>query len=281
MQTIKIMKRKTSLIFTLFLAFISITGCNKDENTEQSVTLPPYESMVIDFGNLTSTTKSANVVSQANWTYSAVSVGFWNAVIWTTFAVPVTAFKAAFSQTPQKIDDTSWQWTYSVDGFTSQYTARLVGTLQSTQIDWKMYITKTGINGFDEFLWFEGTSNLDGQSGQWILYQSPTYPEKVVQIDWEKTGEEVGDVKYTYVRELDDNGQANTFKNSSLIYGLQDDFFDAYVNVHVYSAQTSGFVDSQIEWSRTDYSGRVMSEQYFDDTDWHCWDSTGADSICE
>jgi len=279
------MKKHTTLIFTLLLAFISIIGCKEIENTDQSVSLPPYESMVIDFGGLTDGTKSATInnteTTYVNWTYSAVSVGFWNVIIGTTFAVPVAAFKTAFSHSPQKIGDNQWQWSYNVDGFTSQYTARLVGTLEASQIQWEMYITKTGINGFDEFLWFEGTSNLDGESGQWILYHSPTYPEEVIQIDWEKTGEEVGSVKYTYIRELDDDRQPNDFKNSYLIYGLQDASFDAYVTIHIYSAAAADFVDSQIEWSRSDYSGHVMSATFFGDTDWHCWDSTGADSICD
>ncbi len=279
------MKKNATLIFTLLLALISITGCKELDDTNESVSLPPYESMVIDFGDLTNTTKSGTInnteATYVNWTYSAVSVGFWNVIIGTTFAVPVAAFKTAFSKSPQKIDDNQWQWSYTVDGFTSQYTARLVGTLETSQIQWQMYVTKTGINAFDEFLWFEGTSNLDGESGQWILYHSPTVPEEVIQIDWEKTGDEVGSVQYTYVRELNDEGQENLFNGSTLTYGLQDASFDAYVNIHVYSAAAADFVDSQIEWSRSDYSGHVMSENFFGDADWHCWDSTGADSICE
>lgn len=277
------MKKNTILIFSLLLALF-FAGCNDDENTDQAVSLPPFNSMVIDFGELTSTTKSVTInndgATYVNWTYSAVSVGFWNVIIGTTFAVPVAAFKTAFNHSPQKIDDKQWQWSYNVDGFTSQYTARLVGTLETNQIQWEMYITKTGINDFAEFLWFEGTSDLDGESGQWILYHSPTFPEEVVHIDWEKTGEEVGSVKYTYVRQLDDDRQPNDFKNSTLTYGLQDASFDAYVTIHVYSATADDFIDSQIEWSRADYSGHVMSETFFGDTDWHCWDSTGADSIC-
>ena len=78
----------------------------------------------------------------------------------------------------------------------------LLGTLEADQVKWEMYITKTGIEPFDEFLWFEGTSKIDGKSGQWILYHSAAFPEKTVQIDWKKEAEEVGEIKYTYVREF-------------------------------------------------------------------------------
>ena len=279
------MTTKIKLLLSAILLLLAIAGCKDDENQDQAPVLPPYESMVIDFGELANETKSASIVNSevthVNWTYSAVSVGLWNVIIGTTFAVPVAAFKNAINHTPQRIDDSSWQWTYTVDGFTSQYTARLVGILQSGQVKWEMYVTKTGINAFDEFMWFEGTSQLDGMSGQWILYHSPTFPEEVVQIDWEKSGEEIGQVKYTYVRELNDNREPANFKNSYLIYGLQDETFDAFVTIHAFNEQSASFADSQIEWSRSDYSGRVMAEHFFSDSEWHCWDSSGADTICE
>lgn len=274
---------KKLIIFLLFIAVIS--GCKKDDNSSSAPTLPPYESLVVDFGEMGNATKSATVSdavqTKLNWTYAALSVSFWNVMIGTTFAVPAAAFKTAFSYSPEKTGLTTWQWSYTVDGFTSSYSARLVGTLESSQVKWEMYITKTGVNPFDEFLWFEGSSALDGNSGQWILHQSADFPDKAIQVDWEKTGDEVGQVKYTYVRELDDSGQPAKYKGSYLIYGLQDKTFDAYVNIHVYNDQISDFADANIEWSRTDYSGHVMSQLFYGDSNWHCWDSTGNDVVCE
>ena len=95
--------------------------------------------MVIDFTQITDDSKSASTV-KTNWIYSAASVGTWNLIIGTTLAIPVASFKAAFAQEPTQINDLTWQWEYSVDGFTSQYTARLLGKLQPDQIEWKMYI---------------------------------------------------------------------------------------------------------------------------------------------
>ena len=54
----------------------------------------------------------------------------------------------------------------------STYTARLTGQIRTSDVAWKMYITKEGTGGFPEFVWFEGTSKLDGTGGQWILNQS-------------------------------------------------------------------------------------------------------------
>lgn len=269
------MKQLTFLLIIL----LSISSCKKDNIRKDAPQLPPVETMVIDFGELAQTQKSTSF-EKSNWLYSAVTVGVWNTLIGTTFAVPVAAFKLAFNHQATKIEDLKWQWQYTVDGFTSQYTARLVGTLESTQVRWEMYITKTGIDSFDEFLWFEGTSNLDGNSGKWILYHSAEFPEETVQIDWIRESGVVGEIIYTYVRELNDARVADPFNGSTLTYGLQEGDFDIYVNVHAYDFQNQAFYDTFIEWSRTSYIGHVKSEIFFSDTDWHCWDSQGDNVDC-
>ncbi|HKI88647.1 MAG TPA: hypothetical protein VKA38_06440 [Draconibacterium sp.] len=277
------MKSKFSALIVIVLIILSFNSCEKNEIV-QAPTIPPAETMVIDFGKLANANKSApiaenDLVTKTNWLFAASTVGIWNIIIGTTFAVPVAAFKASFSQIPSKINNT-WEWKYSVDGFTSQYSARLVGTLQTSQVKWEMYISKTGVDSFEEFLWFEGTSALDGKSGQWILYHSADFPEKTVQIDWQKEGDKIGNVKYSYVRDLNNERQSDNFNGSYLIYGLQDQTFDAFVTVHAYNFQTENFTDTSIEWSRSDFSGHVKAEQYFNDTAWHCWDSAGNDIDC-
>ena len=277
------MKTRIIQLFTLLLAILFIVACKKEE-TDTAPTIPPYETMVVNFSNFANQNKSvatqAEILSNVNLAYSAVSVGVWNVLIGSTFAVPLAAFKTAFTQNPVKIADGTWQWTYTVDGFTNQYTARLVSEVQTSQIKWKMYITKTGTDPFDEFLWFEGTSDPDGNSGQWILYHSSLYPEKTVQIDWEKTVSAVDKIKYTYVGVKDELGNSLDDPGSYLIYGSQEGIFDAYITSHHYSQQEEAFIDVFIEWSSTDNSGHVKAEYFFGDTDWHCWDSAGNDVDC-
>ncbi len=143
-----------------------------------------------------------------------------------------------------------------------------------------MYITKTGINPHDEFKWFEGISDLDGNGGEWALYHSYEHQDKVLEIDWTKTGDEIGQITYTYVRALNDLGETENFNGSYLTYGLQDEYFDAFYTVHAYSENLSNYTDTYIEWSTTEYFGHVKAEYWFQDTDWHCWDNTGEDMDC-
>jgi hypothetical protein len=273
------MKTTSIKILTILVLGIALFSCNKEETATTAPELPPVETMVIDFSQLDATKSVA--LTKANWFYSATTVAFWNVMLGGTLAVPVASFHAAVGQKAQQIDDLTWQWQYNVDGFTSNYTARLIGKLLSNQIKWEMYITKAGIDSFDEFLWFEGTSNLNGNSGQWILHHSAEFQEEMLQIDWMKSGENIGQITYTYVREKNDQDAADPYFGSTLTYGLQDEEFDAYINVHMYNPQKVDFTDTYIEWSRTNFNGHVKAEHLYNDTEWHCWDSTGNDIECD
>jgi hypothetical protein len=138
-----------------------------------------------------------------------------------------------------------------------------------------------GIEGFDEFLWFSGNSALDGDSGYWILNQGPERPDPMLRIDWERAGDEIGNIRYTWVRELDDQENDDLFLNSYLEYGLQEGNFDAYFNAYVYDTNLQEFTEVDIEWSRNTFEGRVRSMAYFEDENWRCWDSNGDDIACE
>ena len=84
------------------------------------------------------------------------------------------------------------------------YKARLTGQIRTSDVYWKMYIAKEGTGGFTEFVWFEGTSKLDGTGGQWIFNESSTdKPAGSLQIDWTKTGNiNRHMIKYTYTEKL-------------------------------------------------------------------------------
>jgi len=276
----------------LSLIMIFATSCEKSTDINEQGTspeLPPFESMVIDFGAFDESGNSGkattlvydNKAPNGNWVFSRVVVGVWSSALYSTLAVPVASFQAAFSQTPEKISEDTWEWTYSVNGFTSEYTARLTGQLTANGVVWNMYITKMGIEGFDEFLWFSGNSSLDGNSGTWILNQGPEKPDPMLQIVWERSGDEIGYIKYTWVRELNDQENADPFRDSFLEYGLQEGNFDAYFNAYAYDTNLQAFTSVDIEWSRDTFEGRVRAFAYFEDELWHCWDSNGDDVACE
>src|SRR5680860_41358 len=98
-------------IVAILLVTIVFASCNNDDLSRTPPEIPPLETMVIDFSSLGITNKSISV-AKTNWIYSATTVGVWNLIIGTTFAIPVAAFQLAFKQGPTQTGDLIWQWEY-------------------------------------------------------------------------------------------------------------------------------------------------------------------------
>ena len=270
------MKKIISPLLVLFVAIGIFYGCKKDKGDPP--VLPPAESMTIDFSNFASNKKSleqlpsAKGTENSNWEYAATVAGVWKLIINLTLAVPVTAFRDAADQTPEYLSEKTWQWSYSVTYANTLYKARLTGQIRSSDVMWKMFITREGTGGFDEFLWFEGTSKNDGTGGQWILNQEPEAAITLLQIDWAKTSSSVGNIKYTYLKN-------DTFKNSYIEYGLTDKALNAFYNIHYFNSVK--FSDVNVEWNTTTHNGHVKSADYLGDDNWYCWDSNKINTICQ
>lgn len=274
------MKKFFSSLFIIVMAALVFTGCEKKGDPPA---IPPAESMTIDFSFFTSTKKSANLtgdlkglnaVENTNWTVAATVAGVWNTILVSYLIVPVTAFEKAIESKPSFLDSKTWQWKYSLNVLAATYTARLTGQIRTDSIKWEMYIMRDGVNGFAEFKWFEGTTALDGNSGQWILTQSQTAQVPMLKIDWEKTGTGITGIKYTYIK------TGESFNGSYIEYGKTTGSLDAFYNVHFWETNRSKFVDVNIEWSTTLFNGRIKALDYFQDSSWHCWDANGNDGPC-
>jgi len=279
------MKKTLIILLSAVLMAGLLTSCKKKKGDPPA--LPIEESMIIDFSNFEIGKKSVDLfysdkgVENSNWEFAATVAGYWRAILTSTLIVPVSAFKLAVDQTPEWIEEDTWEWNYSASVFSVTYKARLVGQIRASDVLWTMYVTREGNGGYPEFVWFEGTSALDGNSGQWTLNHSYTYQESVLQIDWTSSGNSVGTVKYTYVRTLNDNRETDTFNGSYIEYGKTSNTLDAYYSIHYYSKDYLTFWDVDVEWSTVSYNGRVQCSPRFVDSDWHCWNSQLVNVTCE
>ena len=259
------------LIFVFSLSLI--TACKKDKGDPPL--LPPAESMKIDFSNFSSARKSLEILpdqkgtSSSNWEYAATVAGIWKLILNTTLALPVTAFVVAANQTPVFISGKTWQWSYTVSYLNATYKARLTGLIGASDVQWKMYVSKEG--GFSEFLWIEGTSKIDGSAGSWTLYEDPATGVAFLQIDWAKTTNIVGNIKYTFLK-------PGSFKDSYIQYGLTSNTLNAFYTIHYYNG--TRFSDVNVEWNTTTKNGHVKSTDYMPDGNWYCWDSNRVNIVC-
>ncbi len=274
------MKKNLYILFLLVVSAAILQSCEKKGNPPA---VPPVETMLIDFSNFTSSTKSVatfeslsnpKAVPNYNWSVAATVAGVWNRLFYDNFSVPVEALRKAIENKPSYLANKKWQWKYSVNVLSVTYVARFTGQITSKDVKWEMYISRSGAGGFAEFLWFSGTTALDGKSGQWILNESKDSQVPMLQIDWLKTATEVSSVKYTYVK------SGNPMKNSYIEYGHTTTSLDAFYTIHLYDESRGTFVDLNIEWSTTGHNGRIQATAYFSDNNWYCWDGNGNDIQC-
>jgi len=281
------------ILIVLILPFLAVVSCKK----ENPPAMPPAESLVMDFkafGGTSPQQKSemlkyavdSTVQDSSNFVYAKTNVGFWNLIIVVTLAVPVAAWYAAIGNNDWKqVDDHTWQWKYTYKVFVDTYNARLVANNEAADgIKWEMYISKTtGLNTFAEVKWYEGLVAKDGMSGQWILNENPQNPTPFLQVNWQKTGDKVGYIKYTYIRQKDDQGNDIPYYNNYIEYGKTTNApFDCYYTMVLYDTWwTKQNNTINIEWNSTDLSGRVKSPLKFNDSEWHCWNSQFYNITCQ
>ena len=280
------MKNLFSILFAITLVAVLSGGCKK--KAEPPV-LPPAQTMLIDFSDFVtkksapveSNIKGVNAVENSNWEIASSVAGLWNLILATRIAVPVAAFQKATDNQPVYLDNKKWEWKYSVNAIGATYKARLTGQIRETDIKWEMYIAKEGVGAYEEFLWFEGTMAPDGKSGQWILNHSQALQVPMLQIDWVLNGTSIGSVKYTYIMELTENGDPETFKDSYIEYGLTTNILNAYYNVHInITGIQNDFKEVLIEWSTENHNGHIKSSYFFQDELWHCWAGNGNNVDC-
>ena len=150
------------------------------------------------------------------------------------------------------------------------HTASLHGIVTDS-VTWEMYITKEG--EFEDFLWYFGKCDFLATGGYWILHKNPTNDVPLLQIDWERNYlDSTGSIKYT-------NVEPGGAENGGYIhYGLTlDEPYNAYYDI--YNKGQDNLVE--IEWNKLTKDGRVKNQQWFKDTEWHCWRPDLKNIICE
>jgi hypothetical protein len=281
------MKKLFSFLLIITLIAGLFWGCEKKKDNPPS--LPPVGSMTIDFSNFVPPAKSAMVVGEtkgisvadkSNWTLASTVAGVWNIILAVNLIVPVASFNVAVNKTPVYLENAKWEWSNNFNVIGATYKARLTGQIRSTDVKWEMYISREGIGAFAELLWYEGTSNLDGKSGQWILNHSQAFPEPMLQIDWKVAGTGIGSIKYTYIRDNKDDRSSDPFKNSYIDYGLTTGTLNAFYNVHQNTGVPNIFNDVFIEWSTSNHNGHIKAKYYYQDELWHCWNEIGDNVTC-
>jgi hypothetical protein len=266
---------KKSILF-LVIAVLSCqlltVSCKKNEGPKP--TLPPKESMVQDLKLGNHSKALSATASDTAWTDASIRVGVWNVILFVTLAIPVGSFVKAFEYSPKWDKNLkAWVWKYDFPVGLLKYDAELQGKVNGDSTEWKMYLTHD--NDFQDFLWYEGWSNVNDKGGRWILYESPTKTNQLLGIYWSKN--------------LTDNTATITYRNicppsvspygsgngGYISYGTQTGEFDRFYTI--YESGTNN--TAKILWNYNDEHGRITDTIRYHSV-WRCWDQAQQDVNC-
>lgn len=261
-----------------FLSVSMLTSCSKEEeivgDSGSAPSIPPSATFAMDFSTFPSEAGASNNRLEENkmhYGFAAINFVFWQSWLTVHLTVPVVAFRAALEQEATYIPaEKRWVWSFEVSEGQHTYEADLYAKVADEAVQWEMYVSKS--NGFQDFLWFTGTSALDGTEGSWTVSIEPEKNAREgLLIEWEKEEDEVADIKYTSIDKESEN------KDSYITYGKTSDAdFDTFYHVYLSSEDNLMKIDFHSETK----VGRVQSQKHFQDNAWHCWNSYLADIDC-
>lgn len=261
-----------SVFVLIALVLFTVSSCDK-EPVENRPELPPVESMVMDFSDFsTQPLGMKSTSSYVNFVLSYTTLSYWNAAAVLVTALPVVAYTHALAQSPEYLGDNTWEWSFEFEHNAMGYLATLTGArLNNEEFSMEMVISSAS-NPEEALKWFDGVVRYDHTKADWTLYKEGSLA--VLEIAWNKDYvTEEADLTYTYV-EPDQNETG-----SYIMWEYRPgEVYDAAYTVSMSEGITL------IEWNLSTIEGRVKSLAYFEDEDWHCWDSYAnglADIACE
>ncbi len=266
------MKNLLSLMAAFLILLISLGSCEEEnDNNETAPSLPPEASFVMPFDAFSSTSgdmKTSELQGNVNWVTAATQVTVWNVFISIGMAIPTIAFLEAFNhEAVYDVETNKWLWSYNVP----HHTVVLSGKVESDSVYWEMQLSKADV--FSDFVWYTGTSHINGSGGYWIINENPEETSPLLRIDWNRdSSNETGDIKYT-------NVQPGGAENGGYIhYGSNTDTdYNRYYNIFNKGQDNL----TEIKWNNETHNGRIKNPAAFKDEIWHCWGTDLVDMDCE
>lgn len=263
------MKKVFCLLLSLMVILVS---CNPDDenNQDPKPVMPPEYSMTPNFDDFQAEENQRNQTIE-NWFYSSVNVSVYSTLLTGSLAIPVSAFTATISEDPFYDTEAGvWTWESSFSANSNDFSIRLTADVVNGGVDWRGFISSSS-NNVEDFVWFEGQSNVNGNSGNWTLFESPQNPSAWISTEWTRNEDQtVGTATFTIEKEGESLG-------SYIAYG-RDENSDYNRSVEISNTQSGDFIE--IDWNSELKFGRVKSENQFGDTDFHCWDQDLQDVSC-
>lgn len=245
----------------LLLLSLSLAGCSEDSapptavDTASAPVLPKADNLQFDFSFFDAAQKMDKTAGEYdNFVNAYLRTVVLGAVAHLVLAAPVGTFEAALNTVPVAQDDGSWIWGYDWQYGPDPIHVSLRGLPNGDVVEWEMSLSPIGSDY--SVVWFDGTTNGDGEEGHWTLYDLDTEGTPVSgSISWGRT--ENGD--FLEFTGLDDDGLNDTLR-----------FADNDPDFQITYTPGDGSDLSFIRW-HADGTGSLMVPDYNEGLE-ACWD---------
>ena len=268
MKTTKRHPRAAAILAAVLFAIL-IAGCSDDsvnapdpQPTDQAPPLPDPSRLGIDLSFFDA--GSAKAIGQENFFNAYLRAVIVSAVTDLVLVPPVTAFSLALNTTPTPQPDGSWIWVYTYVREAEEAQIRLRGRVEGETVQWSLRVSIPG-EGIADELWFDGTTQSDGDIGTWTFYDfSLAGKPAVAELRWRNVAE-------SQALELEalhgeDAGDAITFAHTG--DRCRIDFTDAGTDEVWF-----------IRWNEADGTGSLQVPDYRNGAE-SCWDEQQYDVDC-
>jgi hypothetical protein len=270
----KISSLKVLSALLLALAVIISTSCDSEPKGERPE-LPPAEVLFMDYTDFEEEPGMAKgtAATYENFLHAYGTILFWHSPVITVHtALPVAAYAIALVQEAEYLGDNTWEWSYEIDWFGTEYVVTLTASrINNEEFSMAMDVALASLPNMG-VLWFDGVVRYDHTMASWSIYKEGTVA--VVDAEMQKDFEAgTASLKYTYV----EPGMEETGSYILYAYDSSQDY-DASYTVSLAASLT------EIVWNTSTKEGQVKDEVKFGDTEWHCWESLQnglVDKACE
>ncbi|MCI4669455.1 MAG: hypothetical protein MRZ79_15075 [Bacteroidia bacterium] len=275
--------KKLQVILAFILSLALFTSCDVDPPINQEAPdLPPQEMFSMPTTAL-STMEPDTAVPNANatyrnWTFSAINLVVWNTAIAVHAGIPIASFGKAVNQRAVYIGNDTFSWTYVYEApailggksYDVVLTAQYINNFQ--EVEWIMNVTEQGST--NTFEWYKGISSTDFSEAHFTVNRNPANPEGYLDIEFEKDLSS-GDFKIRYTSvAASDPGLGGYIEYRENVGAAFDRAFD------IFGGANKPGESIEIQWNQQNENGRVKNLEFFNDSNWHCWDENQADTSC-
>ena len=257
------MKSKFVIILISILIY-AISGCKPKEKV--APVFPPENNISIDFSYFISPPESTG-----NYAHAFQTSVYWAHLLTDSLTLYKNMLNTISDKKFSYQDENTWMINSVLNSGTDKYDINYFEIVNADTVETKMFFTLDST--YTDLLLFDGYFFSDSTTGYRQINKpdtSNTYL-KFLKIDWNIISENEKEIQFTNI--LTDNS-----KNGSFIF--YKDSVDSQYNVYLDFFDKATDNHSFIEYNKTSFSGRIKDEQYYGDTDWHCWDTERLDTNC-